>query len=361
MAGEFSPINTADLYAMTQAYTPRVLVDNIFVGTPLWLKFRQNMLAIPSYAYQPLIEYAYDSGDWYDAGDQVGTPNTESAQISTQAKFTLAFFRRRITLNAQSVDLQGSSAIVDLLAAHVRSATESMRMSLAAKLFTGNPAANPTELGGLDYVCDDTATWGGLAPGSYAWWEPHIIEGTSTYAVAVSPSLANLAKMCRSVANTTGERVDMIVVAENFWDKLAGQISANDYAVALASNMNNDVVKWGFSTLFLNDAAGIPIVSDRYATGAAWTAGQSTRATAAGYRAYFLNFNHLKLAFNSRRAFKWDPDGWKRPIDYDQQINFIYFWGNLVGDARRTLGMEYNVDITQEPGDFTASSVTLPG
>ena len=218
--------------------------------------------------------------------------------------------------------------------------------------------------------------------------------------------------MIRSIIGTTGERPDLVVVEDAYWDVLSSQLTRNEYLMALQAHQGNDVVKWGFSSLFVND---VPVVADRDCRGwpisgnllaaeDAWadtteyTVGEEVTETAVeyvciqdhtsatatnkpgagtawndywlvqdtnrkkllGYEALFLNFDHLKLAYNARRSFKWDPDGWRRPTQYDEYLNFIYAWATIGGDARRTLGRIFNVDITQVPADWTPGVVTLP-
>ena len=350
--------STNDFDALTNDYQGKVLVDNIFRGTPFLQKARQNMIGVSGKSWTPLLEYGSESGEWYTSNSQLGTMTTPSTQIATRAAWTLFMYRRKVYLAADVVDQQGSEAIVDIMAAHVKNATESMRMnwSTASMSTVSNACTN------VGSIADNiTGTVGGLNGHTtgYYWWQSHAIEGTDTWATATSPSLRNLEKMIRSMRNTNGQQdgPDLIVVSEDYWDVLAAQISSNQYAAALQANMTNDVVKWGFSALFLD---GVPVVSDRDAPGSAWVPAQSTRTTAAGYEALLLNFNHLKFAYNKGRSFKWDPDGWRRPLDYDAYVNYIYLWGTFGTDSRRALGHVFNVDITQDIDSFTAGTVELP-
>lgn len=349
--------------ALTEDYTPRSLIDNIFIGTPVWEYFRRNMMAVSGRAWTPIIEIATEDGEWYDAGDQLGTPTTKTGEIATRATFPLHYYRRKVLLNAQDTDLQGSLAIVDVLKAQVKNATNAMRKNLSAKLFTGNAGANPTEMQGLAYACDNVAatTYGGLTGTAYPTWEAHVMEGASdgvtNFGKEVSPSVENLALLIDTIIDGTGEAPDLITVLPAYWHILYGQFTRDEYASLRAANASNNTVKWGFSSLFIRD---VPIVRDRDMTGAAFTAAQATRANAAGYQAMALNFGHLKLAYNAKRAFKWDPAGWQRPTDYDQYLNKLYFWGSTGTDSRRVLGRVFNVNIAESPDDWSAGEVDLP-
>lgn len=348
--------STSDFDALTADYTPKVLVDNIMVGTPTLLKLKDKMISVTGRAWTPLLEYAIEDGEWYNEGGQVGTPTTPSTQIAMRGKFVMQFYRRKVLLNAQATDQQGSLAIVEVLAAHVKSASKALQKNLGAKSFTGLFDANPAQLGGLEDALDPAHTWGGLDPATYKWWVPHWMEGSSTYSVPVSPSIENVSKLGRRIQNTTDELPDIVVVDEDYHDILMAQITRTQYDLGLAAHRDADTVKWGFKTLWIDE---MPVVADRNCSGATWVAAQGTRVAAAGHQGFLLNFNHLKMAYNPKRSWKWDPDGWRRPTDYDQYLNYIYFWGTIGGDARRTQGRIYNVDLAQAPADWAASAVSL--
>ena len=399
--------------ALTESYVPKVLVDNTFIGTPVLNKLRQHTLEIPGKNWEPLVEYDSAAGEWYTKGTISGAaPGTASAEIATRAQFALQFYRKPVLLDATETDLQGGGTLIDMMKAYVKNATKRMATDLSVKAFYGDTGLAVPTLNSLANACDDAdwpATgWGELDIATFPHWKAHVMEATATSTVVVSPSLENISKMIRSIIGTTGERPDLDVVEDAYWDVLASQITRNEYLMALQANAGNDVVKWGFSTLFVNE---VPIVADRDCRGwgisplllvapGAWGAGNAyevgdevlstqeyvcilahgainedpvggaypekwllqdtNRKKLLGHEALFLNWDHLKLAYNGKRSWKWDPDGWRRPTQYDEYLNFIYAWVTIGGDARRTLGRMFNVDITQVPADWTPGVVSLP-
>lgn len=363
MAAIRSVPSTNTFEALTEFYTPRRLIDNIFTGTPLLNWFRRNMVQAAGIAWTPIVEIAKEDGEWYDRGDQVGTPTTITGEIATRAVFYYQFYRRKVLLEAQDTDGQGAQKLIDLMNAQVRNATKSMQTNLNNKLFSGNPAANPAEINSLDVALDNLNTWGGLngnAAGYYQW-QAHMMVGEDTFATPVAPSLQNISKMIQSILLTTGEKPTAIFVAEPYWDVLRAQVGENQYLIANAARANSDVVKWGFDALWVD---GVPVVPDRECLGSAWVPGQATRADAAGYQAFFVNFKYMKMAYNPARAFKWDPDGWRRPDDYDRYLNYLYFWGTIGSDQRRAHGRIMNVclDTTLLPvADWKLGTVHIPG
>jgi len=362
--GAIASVPSASTFeALTEAYTPRKLVDNIFTGTPVLQWFRRNMISAAGTCWTPLIEIATEDGEWYDKGDQVGTHTTVTGEIATRAKFDYKYFRRKVLLEAQDTDGQGAQELIDLMGAQVRNATESMRASLNAKIFDGNPAATPAEIDGLDSACANDNTYGELVSSTagYRQWQAHVMQGADTFATPVSPSLMNLSKIIQSTHITTGKKPTALFVAEALWDAYRAQIGENQFLMANAARANSQVVKWGFDALWVD---GVPIVPDRDCIGEAWVPAQNTRADAKGYEVFGVNFNHLKLAYNPSRAWKFDPDGWRRPDDYDRYLNYVYFWGTIGCDHRRTLDRIFNICIDpaeHAPDDWYLSEPQLPG
>ena len=347
--------STDTFNALTGDYTPRVLVDNIFQGTPVYEYMRRNMKGIGGKSWQPIVEYGNLSGGWYDKGDTLAL--SASGDIATRASFTMKFWTLPVYLWAQDMQLGAGESLVDFMGAYIKNALASMKKDLSPEFFEGDPTADPKEIDSLDIACDNVANWGGLDVATYPTWAAHVMEGTSTHSVAVSPTLNNISKMIREIEDTTGETPDLCVVDGDFYDVLLAQYSSvvtiNDQVTR-----KDPVAKWGFASIMVN---GVPIVRDRDMPGQdAWVTGQATRALAKGHQAMFLNWNHLSLAYNKQRSWKWDPDGWRRPETKDAYFNRIYFWGVIGGDSRRTLGRMFNVDIAQASGDWKLGTVTLP-
>ena len=236
------------------------------------------------------------------------------------------FYRFQVLLPRSDVLLNKAGKLIDLLKSYVKDATEGSRTDLSAAIYDASVTNGPLA---LTEACDNLegTAYGGLTPGDgsgYEHWRAHVIEGDldGSDFLAVSPSLENQSKMIRSIRGTCGQNngPELAVVAEDYWDTLAGQIERNDYLMALAAHASADVVKWGFDSLFVNN---VPIISDRDCPGSAFTASQTTRANAAGYQTFYLNFKHMKLAYNREAAWKWDEKGWRKPDNYDDYLNFF--------------------------------------
>lgn len=349
--------------ALTRDYVHGYLEDNLWLDTPLLQAFKKRTNYVSGRSEQPLIEYQRaSSGGWYGRGEVVSDAVLQqlSDQIATRCKYTLKRYRQPIVIDAWDTDAQGAQAIVKLFNEYVRSGVEGARIDLAESLFNGSEDDDPDEITGLDDALDDTASSGELDPTStgYEFWRPHFMEGTDTYATAVAPSVENHRLMIRKIKNTVGSKPQAIVVSEDLWDVLAAQIDPNDNQIS--RRKNDDLFDWGFIELSI---LGVPVIEDLNMLGSAWTASQSTRADAAGYQSFFINFDKLYISANRQRSWKWDPAGWRRPTNMDAQLNFFYAWLQLVCKNRRACGRIWNMDIDMDLNDMAnvgVGTVTRP-
>ena len=379
MAETAIPIDTAKATfdALTTSLTSRRLIDSIFRATPLWARMNQNMKPISGTAWMPNVQLGKLTGGTYTRATALGgaTGNVPasgfSPEIATRAKYEVKYHYLPVMIPTQDVKQQGTQKLVDLLESYVKNAVNSVRMEASTEIFTRSEvtigtgqASNGIET--LDQLCWYGNTFGEIDPTdtNQETWEAHCMYGkTSDSKIQkVSPSLNNISEMIRATHATCGEKPDLVVVTEAHWQALKAQITANDYLVAKAANVDSDIVKWGFSAIWVDD---IPVVSDRDIYGEDFVADQSTCVAAKGHDAYFLNFggdDHLKLAYDRGVSFKWHENGWERlKFPYDAYLNVHYWWATIGTDMRRAHGRMVNVDPTQAIADFGLGTVRLPG
>lgn len=350
--------------ALTRDYLYGYIEEQLWLDTALLTMMKARINWVTGRSVQPLMHYKRASaGGWYGHGEVVDDAVIQqlAGEIATRCKFELARYRQPVVLDSWDTDAQGAHAIVKLFNEYVNDIMEGCREDLGSAIFTGNPATDPDIITGINIALDDTQPWGLIDPTAthYEFWRPHFMDGSgSTYATAVAPSLANFRRMIRRINATVHAKPTVCVVSEDLWDVLAAQMDPNDNAIS--QRVNDELYKWGFDALRIN---GVPIVEDLNAPGSAWVTGQSTRATAAGYQALFLNLDKLYISANRQRSFKWDPAGWRRPTNMDAQLNYFYVWMQIVGKNRRANGRIWNMDIEMDLDDMAAvgvGSVTRP-
>lgn len=357
--------------ALTRDMRPSVLVDNIFVDKPVWMKMKSAMLPVSGRAWQPPVMLRAQTGQWYTRAGEIGSSlsSTFSPEIATSASYTLKYWAGHVLIPSQDILLQGRLGLVDLHRAYIDNELESVKAALSTSIFTRNTTTIGTGVESNGMETFDAAFWygntyGGINPGvsNQTTWEAHVMYGDtngSSQIDAVAPSLANVEFMVDAIQGTCGKKPDLIVTTEEVFLALKAQISANDYLSAMMSKSGSDSVRWGVSTLWISD---VPVVADRDCYGEAFTSGQATNVLADGHDMYFINFSHYKLAYDAGVSWKWHEDGWEHlKLPYDAFLNMFYVWCTTGTDQRRAHGRIVNIDPTMDASDFTLGTIRLPG
>lgn len=357
--------------ALTRAMRPRTLVDNIFQRRPVWNKLRQNMKPVSGTCWQPAIELRELTGQTYTRGTNLNLYGSFSPEIATTAVFETTEYLMPVMIPTQDVLNQGSQGLVDLHRKYMENAVRSVRKDLSAQLFTtrttlGNIGTGQVSNGmlSLDQCHWYGNTYGGVDPTveNQETWEAHCMYGQADGASkirAVAPSLQNFEYIIEQTEMTTDEKPDLIVVSEGTWLALKAQVPAQEYATQRAAYANTDIVKWGYSALWVLD---VPIVRDRDVYDTPFVADQTTVKEACGHDAFGINFNHFKYIYNKAASFQWHEDGWRREIlSYDCIHNQYFVWGSTACDSRRTQFRMVNIDPTMDIEDFELGTVRLPG
>jgi hypothetical protein len=349
--------------ALTKQYISEVLVDSVFSKTPTLDMLKKNTLGFDGRAAEMLVQYQDLASAWYTTSTDFGS--TLSGEVATRAQYEITKAAHCLILNRDDVKRQGSQKLASLMDTYVKNATSSMAVLLSTAIYNvvSNAMTPLTRIVDCSYANGGyNGAIGGLnaATATYRAWQSHGMIGTGTFATAVSPSRDNLSALIRTTQNTQGEAVDAIFVAEAYWDILRAQYTSNPYLDAMWSTKGASNASGPNFAFPVFSCDGVPVFSDRYCAGAAWVAAQSTRATAAGYEAFGINFNHLKLLYQKGQFMVWEPN-WM--LVYNKpylMVNYLYAWVQLGTDCRRAHFRQSNVDITQTPADFVPGTITIP-
>lgn len=362
----------ATFYALTRAMRPRTLVDNIFSARPVWSKLRNNMKPVSGVSWQPAIEVGELTGIRYTRGTNLNLAGQFSPEIATTADFETKEYVMPVMIPTQDVLKQGTEGLVDLHRAYMENAIKSVRKDLSGDLFQTRGSDGTGAIGTgqvangintLDQCMWYGNTYGGVDPtvSGQETWEAHVMEPATKNGVKVpvAPSLQNFEYMVEQIEMTCDERPDLIVVTEDTWQALKAQVAPQDYALWRAAYAKTDIVRWGYSALWVLD---VPIVRDRDCYGEDFVPDQTTTLAAKGHDAYFINFSHFKLIYNRNASFRWHEDGWRHEIlTYDCIHNQYFVWANTATDSRRSQGRIVGIDPTMDIADFERGTVRLPG
>jgi len=369
----------ATFYALTRAMRPRDLVDNIFIAKPVWAKMRKHMKPVGGVSWQPAIELRTQSGRRYTRKTNLALGAVWSPEIASTADYETGEYLLHVQIPTQDIKKQTSGqGLVDLHKTYMNNAIKSVRKDMSSDLFqtrgsdgtgdigTGQAVDSVTSVSGmrtLDQCMWYANTYGGVDPtvSNQETWEAHCMYGDTVDSAieAVAPSMQNFEYIVEQTEGTCDEKPDLIVVSEDTWQALKAQVPAQDYAQQRAAYKDTDIIRWGFSALWVLD---VPIVRDRDCYGEAFVPSQTTVKAAKGHDAYGINFNHFKFIYNRNGSFQWHEDGWRHEIlDYDCVHNQYFIWGDTACTSRRAQFRMVNIDPTMAVGDFALGTVRLPG
>lgn len=158
----------------------------------------------------------------------------------------------------------GSSAINGpLLMEELGDAIDEVANDLGTHLYSGNPAASPTELGGAALAIDGTAgTFAGLASGTYGDWIA--VEDTTTAAALTKHVIRT--KLLTPVKQACGYRPQFVTVPDDLWDAvkaLADEGAQDVKEISVNGTMIDVLAITGVTGVIID---GVPFVNDRHCT-----------------------------------------------------------------------------------------------
>lgn len=198
----------------------------------------------------------------------------------------------------------GQQQIINLLKAKITQATMSLRDDLSLGAFSDGTGNNNKDLTGIQTLISDTATAGGLAPGTFDWW-----KSTST----TSGSFADrgLSDM-RNTYNTVSfgnDKPDFIVTTQDVFQFF------EDSLVPQERYTNTKFANSGFTGLTFK---GLPLLFDRDCPSGTM---------------YMLNSNYISFVVHPDADFSNTP--FQTPVGQDVTTSEILFQGNLTVNNRR--------------------------
>lgn len=360
-------VETADTFnAYTDRYILAGLHDQVFTGTPLLTELGTRIRGFQGTKFEGRIQIGEITNHWYDPDADVDLDlDFTTPEIGAEFSYGLKYAYEAVRLPAHQVDRQSGEKNIRMLVAYTNNAKKSLRKDLNAKLLAlsgsgpGDHSANqPTSL--WDICNDHNAEYGKAAIGgitadgtTHGYWRAHIMEGQATYATAVSPSLQNVGKMVTRIAATVGEKPDLIVVDEDFYDVLEAQLTP----IQMQTTRSNRFRDWGYDSFTVK---GVPVIWDPDMPGLSY-AGSTDRHTCGGSEALFINWATMFGIKDAKWNFAFQPGGWYLdPTKIPAYYNSLFSAINYVTTMRRAQGHMFNVNLSQDPADFTKGVITLP-
>jgi hypothetical protein len=202
----------------------------------------------------------------------------------------------------------GPTSILDFVASKMKATELKLKHSISSGVFSDG-TTNTKHIDGLRMICAITGTYGGIAKGTYSWWQGHRDSTTSAL------SIKSMTAMFRD-CTVDEDSPDMLVTGDDTLDVYENLLDPGQRYV------NTDTANAGFRSLTFK---GRPIVSDSHCP---------TTTTIPDI--FFLNFDYLQLVVHGKRDMKFR--GFESPIDQDAVVGRILFMGNIVCGNPRMQG-----------------------
>ena len=353
-----SGTGSASLSALIQQYYMPVLYDNIFKKShPLLAILKAKAKTFNGREIVVPIEHA-DAGVSV-FGDRHGLANADSpatgytpikAEIAKTASYNPTMLTGHFLVTKEETLLMNSpQAIKNIVGAKVKNLQKGLEKKVAENLFAtslATDAFNP-----LGVLLDDSATAGGLAPGSNSWWKTPVLDVTafsdaSGEHTTQSPQVAEyiteanmvdaskntyiLRILAKGVANAraqTGENPDLIVVPQYLYDLIESEIDPRK----TGSKMSEKMGSMGFTGL---NFRGIDIIADQdMVTAQQQVVSPAVASTNFDGRIYFINTEYLHMFFNS--GAKFTASDMIEDTQSNTFVQKVHTYGNMVVTNRK--------------------------
>ena len=296
------PLTWDNVNAITTRKILPKLVDNIFDSNPLLQRAKEKFYEKVdggSTINKPLNYAQNTAGGWYSGTD---TLTTTDVQVITAAEYAWKHQYQNITvLGTEEIRNSGDSAKLKLAKSKMEIAEKTMKDALGIGLYSAGTDAK--SIAGLRVIVSTSQTVGGIAQGTYSWWQAQVDSSTTTTSLS---AMQNRFSACRvdndkpTVIMTTDTLYDV------YWGLLQPQQRFQDSKTASA----------GFDSLMFNST---PVISDSHCP--------------TNYM-YFLNEKYLHLYYHPSENMKFEP--FQKPVNQNVRVAKLY-WSGAFGSSNNRM------------------------
>lgn len=300
----------------------RKVADNIFNKYPLqaWMRRRGKIKPYSgSRRIDVNLRYAKNTATWFGKGEAV---SASELQELTTARYSWSDVAAPMLRTLQDdLENSGQYQIVDYVESLIDNTTMTIEEALETQLFAG-ASSSGKEMEGLQLLAADdpttSTTIGQINQSTQSWWQNVATnltgESVATFWEARAETMYN--NVSKIAGN--GTNPDIIVTGQTAFEYVKGALAP------YLRGTKEELADMGFENLTFR---GTPIV---------WS-------PSCGARMYFLNTEHLWMAYDPRAFFQMTK--WKETEDQvETRQAQIYCRVQLVTNRRRALGVIYNID-----------------
>lgn len=274
-------------------------------------------------------------GGWYAGTDKFDTrirnPITAAQYFAKNAHVTIAID------SDEELAVSGPEKVLDLVNAKMKIAEATIKSLLGGDIY--NAGTNPKALTGLQYSLIDTIvtasqsyggiTCGGVAAASdpFGWWQ-HLTDTTAyttgsggTFMFAADNPVGN---MISNIALRSDQEPTIILSNWGSWNDFHNRCTSKEQYERMPALKNDALAKSGFTNLMYRQ---IPWVADS----------KAPRSSGGVEKVYLIDENSMYLYVHPQRDFHFEP--WRKPIDQDARVAYIFWRGEVCFDQRRSSGV----------------------
>lgn len=297
------PLSLDQLTSTTTKYYLKKMADTIFDGDPLLQRYKKKGRYISRNGGTSIIvplNYALTTAaGWYAGADTLST--TDNEQI-TGAEFQWKQAYGNISISRdEELKNSGSEQQLDLLKSKIQICQKTLADYIQGGLY--HSGTNAKSIVGTGLFLSTSNTVGGIAQGSYSWWQAQVDAATTTLTM---PSMQTLWNSC-----TIDNKSPTVV--------LATRANFNRYYGLLQPQQrftDGDTAKGGFQNLLFN---GAPMV-----------------VTTKGAGIQMLNEENLFLWYHPEEDMRLEP--FQKPVNQNVKVGKVFWMGSHGTDNCRMHG-----------------------
>lgn len=239
------------------------------------------------------------------------TFDISTRQTTTLAKWDWKQYYVDVTIDGNTMlRAKGTEKVLDIVESKMTNASKTVKKLLTQDVFGDGTGNSGKAIDGLLNGIATTGTYGGIAKGTYDWWQGQYDSTGGSFTL-------NMVQTQCGETTDGSTKPDVIITTQSIWNKFWARVQpAQRY---ISSKRNADLAQIGFSGIEFNDAV---VLADKYCP--------------AGY-IFILNTDYWKLVVHRDRDMSWTPP--KVPLDQDAYVRQVLWAGNLVCQAPRWQGM----------------------
>lgn len=289
--------------AITEKKFVPKLYDNVFDSNPLLQRHKKKSYEKLDGGERILVPLNYaqtTASGWYSGNETLSTTDNE---VITAAEYTWKQLYANITINRlDELKNSGDAQILSLVKNKVKIAEKTMEDKLATGLYS-NGSDSKSIVGLRLIAASASSTVGGIAQGSYSWWQPQVDSSTTTLSVAAMQAVDN-------DCTVNNDTPTVIATTRTLY---------NSYYALLQPQqrfMDADSAKGGFKSLMFN---GKPVLADSYCP---------------ANHMFFINENYIHLFVHKQEDMRFEP--FTKPINQNVKVAKVY-WAGAYGSSNNRL------------------------